>query len=199
MNVLKMSTTVEKRVDTSVFYELAVKCLNIFNVEQTEDIEFVFKNIIFSTSFYPSDVLIKHLNLGDDESATLHTSLANLEEVLGVYSQVLGLKNVTKLKSQENKLFNKLILTETDVLGGHTSRRHKNRKYRSCGLDLQPHFGHVFRTARKQEQIKRSPTDTSHKKLPEVDLHLRSVLPGIGGLHQCNRQILQACLRFPCK
>lgn len=93
MNVLKMSIAVEKRVDTSIFYELAVKTLKIFNVEQKGDIECVFQNIVFSTSFYPSDVLIKNLNIADSDD-TLKMSFTNLEEVSEVYSQVLGLKQV---------------------------------------------------------------------------------------------------------
>lgn len=92
MNVLKISVQVQQLVDTSTFYELAVKSLNVFNIEQKHDIEYIFKNIIFSKDFYPSDVLIKHLNIRDGDPNIL---LNNLEEVLQVYSQVLGLKNVS--------------------------------------------------------------------------------------------------------
>lgn len=95
MNVLKISVAAQKCVDTAGFYELAVKSLNVFNVEQKADIEYVFKNIIFSTSFYPSEVLIKNLNI--TESSILQTSLSNLEDVQEVYSQVLGLKQVFKV------------------------------------------------------------------------------------------------------
>lgn len=105
MNALKMSVAVQKRVDTSIFYELAVKCLNVFNVEQKDDIQYIFKNIIFSSSFYPSEVLIRHLNIADDDANTLQTSLSNLPEILEVYSQVLGLKNVRKQISFSKTIF----------------------------------------------------------------------------------------------
>lgn len=94
MNVLKMSVAAQKHLDTGVFYELAVKCLHVFNVEQKEDIEFIFNHIIFSTEFYPSDVLIKTLNISNSESSTVELSLSKLDEIRDVYSHVLGLKKV---------------------------------------------------------------------------------------------------------
>lgn len=98
MNILKMSVALQKHIDTSIFYELAVKCLNIFNIEQKEDIKFVFKNIIFSNGFYPSEVLLKNLNITDDDGI-LTLSLSNLEKVFEVYLKVLCLEQVVVIVS----------------------------------------------------------------------------------------------------
>lgn len=93
MNLLKISVEVQKDLDTSTFYELAVKCLCAFNSEQKRDIEFVLRNIIFCPSFYPSEVLMKNLDI-NQRSDSLEVSLNNLDEILNVYTQVLGLENV---------------------------------------------------------------------------------------------------------
>lgn len=95
MNILKTSVTVKNDLNTSLFYELAVKCLSIFNCEQKADIEFLFENIIFCSKFYPSESLMQNLDI-TQRSTNLETSLGNLTEVLEVYTQVLGLKNVCK-------------------------------------------------------------------------------------------------------
>ncbi|RZC33485.1 RNA polymerase II-associated protein 1 [Asbolus verrucosus] len=91
MNILKISITVRTDVDTCPFYEVAVKCLSVFNSDQKPDIEHILANIIFSSSFYPSDVLMNSLTI-EQKHDCLETSLNNLNEILTVYTQVLGLK-----------------------------------------------------------------------------------------------------------
>lgn len=94
VNILKISVDVKDDVDTALFYELAVKCLSVFNSEQKPDIEYLFVNIIFCPRFYPSEILIQHLDISQ-RSASLETSLENLGEIMTVYTQVLGLKKVS--------------------------------------------------------------------------------------------------------
>lgn len=94
INVLKISVAVKDDIDTSLFYELAVKCLSVFNSEQKPDIEFLFENIIFCSKFYPSDILMQNLDISE-RSTNLETSLENLGEIMRVYTLVLGLKDVS--------------------------------------------------------------------------------------------------------
>lgn len=94
MNILKISVAIKEHIDPSLFYELAVKCLSIFNCEQKPDIEYLFNKIIFCPEFYPSEVLLEHLDISD-RSSNLEISLNNLGEILEVYTQVLGLKDVS--------------------------------------------------------------------------------------------------------
>lgn len=90
MNILKLSVQLKNDIDTHRYFELAVKCLNIFNSEQRNDIEFeIFRNIIFSQKFYPSHLLLQNLELSDGESI-----LSNLQEICSVYLQILGVNNV---------------------------------------------------------------------------------------------------------
>lgn len=93
MNILKMSLIVKADLDTRPFYEIAVKCLNIFTSDHKPNIEFILENIIFSAKFYPSEVLMGHLSI-EQRHDCLETSLDNLHEILQVYIQVLGLKIV---------------------------------------------------------------------------------------------------------
>ncbi|KAJ8961047.1 hypothetical protein NQ314_005976 [Rhamnusium bicolor] len=93
MNILKSSVSVKNDLDTSTFYELSVKCLSVFNAEQKADIEYLLEKIIFSPKFYPNDVLLRNLNISQ-RSDSLEISLSNLEDIMKVYTQVLGLKNV---------------------------------------------------------------------------------------------------------
>lgn len=95
INILKISVETKNDLDTSLFYELAVKCLSVFNSEQKPDIEFLFENIIFCPKFYPSEILLENLDISQ-RSANLETSLENLGEIMEVYTQVLGLKDVSK-------------------------------------------------------------------------------------------------------
>lgn len=105
INILKISVAVKDDVDTSLFYELAVKCLSVFNSEQKLDIEYLFSNIIFSLKFYPSEILMQNLDISQ-RSSNLETSLENIEEIMTVYSQVLGLRNVsTKFKPHDVKCY----------------------------------------------------------------------------------------------
>ncbi|XP_018578046.1 RNA polymerase II-associated protein 1 isoform X2 [Anoplophora glabripennis] len=92
MNILKTSVTIKKELDTSIFYELSVKCLCVFNFEQKSDIEYILRSIIFCSKFYPSDVLLQNLNI-DQQDEGLEVSLYNMDQILEVYIQVLGLKN----------------------------------------------------------------------------------------------------------
>lgn len=95
MNILKISITVGKFIETAHFYELAVKCLNVFNSEQKPDVEFIFKNIIFNPNFYSNDVLIQNLNLNEANCDASESSLYNVDDVFKVYSQILDFKNVS--------------------------------------------------------------------------------------------------------
>ncbi|XP_023028847.1 RNA polymerase II-associated protein 1 isoform X2 [Leptinotarsa decemlineata] len=92
MNILKSSVPVKENLDTSIFYELAVKCLSVFTSDQKPDIEFLLRNIVFCSKFYPSDVLLEHLDISQ-RSVNLEISLSNLSEILEVYTLVLGLNN----------------------------------------------------------------------------------------------------------
>ncbi|CAG9862069.1 unnamed protein product [Phyllotreta striolata] len=94
MNILRTSVDIRSELDTSIFYELAVKCLCVFNAEQKADIKYVLENIIFCSKFYPSEVFLRQLDL-NQRTLSLETSLNNLPEILEVYTQVLGLQNET--------------------------------------------------------------------------------------------------------
>lgn len=99
MNILKISVQLQNQLDTSMYFELAVKCLTVFNSEQKADVEFVFRNLIFSTRFYPSDVLIRNLNIED----TSKNLLTDLQDIFEVYAHVLGFKSVSN-SAQQNKI-----------------------------------------------------------------------------------------------
>lgn len=96
MNILKTSISARGRVDTSIYYELAVKCLSVFNVQQKTDIEYILENIIFCPEFYPCEVLMAKLEI-KQRNENLELSLNSLGEIREVYSQVLGMKNVRML------------------------------------------------------------------------------------------------------
>ncbi|KAJ3642874.1 hypothetical protein Zmor_025623 [Zophobas morio] len=91
MNILKCSIVVKNNLDTRPFYEVGIKCLSIFTTEQKPNIEYVLKNIVLSPEFYPSDVLLQNLTL-EQRSDCIATSLENLNDILEVYTRVLGLK-----------------------------------------------------------------------------------------------------------
>lgn len=93
MNVLNISIAIKSQLDTSLFYDLAVKCLCVFNSEQKSEVESLLKNIIFSTQFYPSEILLKNLDI-NRRNTNLEVSLNNLDDILNVYIKVLGLNNV---------------------------------------------------------------------------------------------------------
>lgn len=93
MNILKSSVVVRTYLDTRSFYEVAVKCLSVFTSDLKPDIEYVLKNVVFSPLFYPSEVLMRNLSI-EQRHDCLETSLDNLNEILEVYIQVLGLKIV---------------------------------------------------------------------------------------------------------
>lgn len=91
MNVLKIAVELQNRLDTLAYFELAVMCLTVFSTEQKEDVEFVFKNVIFNTKFYTSDVLMRSLNIKEGSG----NSLGDLKDIFEVYAHVLGFKNVS--------------------------------------------------------------------------------------------------------
>lgn len=91
INILKSSVAVQNSIDTSVFYEIAVKCLSTFNSQQNHDIEFIFRHIIFSTRFYPCSALLKNLDVSD-ENNLLKKALMNLDDIFNVYTKVLNIK-----------------------------------------------------------------------------------------------------------
>lgn len=105
MNILKTSVAVKDDLDTSLFYELSVKCLCVFNSEQKNDIEYLLRNIVFSSKYYPSEVLLGNLSI-EQRNENLETSLSNMDDILDVYIEVLGLKNVSFIQ----KCFSCLIL-----------------------------------------------------------------------------------------
>lgn len=92
-SVLKMAVHSQKQLDTSLYYEVAVKSLCIFTAEMKPSVEYLFSNIIFCRTFYPSEVLLKHLNIQDDD--TLKTALEDIVNIQKVYVDVLGLQQVS--------------------------------------------------------------------------------------------------------
>ncbi|XP_028143373.1 RNA polymerase II-associated protein 1 isoform X1 [Diabrotica virgifera virgifera] len=92
MNILKSAVAIKDDIDTSIFYKVAVKCLCVFNSEQKPEIRFILANIIFCSKFYPSEVLMENLDISQ-RSLSLEVSLKNLNEILKVYTQILGLQN----------------------------------------------------------------------------------------------------------
>ncbi|KAK9876898.1 hypothetical protein WA026_015934 [Henosepilachna vigintioctopunctata] len=97
MNILKISFDVQKDIDTSLFYSLAVKALSVFNTEQKIDVNILLEKIIFCPNFYPTETLMNNLEL-DKRNESLEISLNNLNEILQVYSEVFGLKSQEPLK-----------------------------------------------------------------------------------------------------
>lgn len=93
MNILKISVQIQNEIDVNVYYELAVKCLSIFNSEQKEDIEYLLKNLIFNPKFYSLEVLMENLRVQEQED-NLKVVLNNLDSIFDVYTKVLGLKKV---------------------------------------------------------------------------------------------------------
>ncbi|KAL3269975.1 hypothetical protein HHI36_009030 [Cryptolaemus montrouzieri] len=100
LNILRMSVEVQKDIDTSVFYALAVKALCVFSSEHKKGVEFLFKKIIFCRSFYPSEALLKNLDL--NEGTSLEVSFKNLDEIREVYSEILGIKMFFQTESIED-------------------------------------------------------------------------------------------------
>nr|XP_022915958.1 RNA polymerase II-associated protein 1 [Onthophagus taurus] len=95
MNLLKISYDIHQMLDTSTHYVIAVRCLCIFNSQQKEDIEFLFKNIIFNKNYYPGDILLKNLNIAEQEPF-VNECLNYLDQIFETYIEVLGLRNEIK-------------------------------------------------------------------------------------------------------
>ncbi|XP_018327334.1 RNA polymerase II-associated protein 1 [Agrilus planipennis] len=91
LNILKAAVSIQKEIDTQIFFEVAVKCLSTFNSEQKQDIEFILFNIIFSPRFYPSEVLMQNLGVSD-QTSFLKVALDNVNDIFETYAYTLGLK-----------------------------------------------------------------------------------------------------------
>lgn len=78
---------VKKDVDTSTFFEVAVKCLKVFGAEQKPRIALVLKNIVFNSAFYPPETLMDNVRL-EAADGTLKTCL---EDICQVYNVCLNL------------------------------------------------------------------------------------------------------------
>lgn len=84
---METSVIVKKDVDTSKFFEVAVKCLSVFGVEQKPRIASVLKNIVFNSGFYPPETLMDNVSL-QAADGTLKTCL---EDICQVYNISLNL------------------------------------------------------------------------------------------------------------
>lgn len=92
LNILKSGVKVQNLLpDSMLYYELSVKCMNVFNEEQKTDIDFILKNVVFNAQFYPQEVLLDNLSLNDKEGV-IHNSLKYLDEIYECYSQTMNLK-----------------------------------------------------------------------------------------------------------
>ncbi|KAF5285459.1 hypothetical protein FQR65_LT02299, partial [Abscondita terminalis] len=89
-NILQMAIAVQREVDTSLFYEIAVKCLSIFSGEFKGEILIILRCIVFSPSFYPCESLMDNLHI-DHKKNLLSQALNNLDKILHVYALVLNL------------------------------------------------------------------------------------------------------------
>lgn len=87
LDLLEISIIVKKDVDTSTFFEVAVKCLSVFGTAQKPRIALVLKNIVFNSAFYPPETLMDNVRLQAD-GGTLKTCL---EDICQVYSRCLNL------------------------------------------------------------------------------------------------------------
>uniref|UniRef100_A0A1Y1JZ13 RNA polymerase II-associated protein 1 n=1 Tax=Photinus pyralis TaxID=7054 RepID=A0A1Y1JZ13_PHOPY len=94
-NCLKIAVSVRNEVDVSLFYEVAIKSLSIYNSEFKEDIGYILRNIVFSTSFYPCELLINNLHIEHGNDLLVET-LNNLDQIMNVYSAVLNIKSETR-------------------------------------------------------------------------------------------------------
>lgn len=93
INILKISYSVYRNIDTTKFYDIAVKCLCIFNETQKADVEYLFKNIIFNKNYYPSQTLLQNMNIRD-ENTILKDCVDHLNDIFTTYIEVLGLRLV---------------------------------------------------------------------------------------------------------
>lgn len=96
INILKLAVTVQKDLDTAMFYEIAVKCLSIFNSEQKEAIQSILTNIVFSPQFYPCETRLQNLDINENNDL-LRQALDNLDTIFNVYTNVLNLKVVSSV------------------------------------------------------------------------------------------------------
>lgn len=97
MNILKISYSIYKRIDTSIFYDIAVKTLCVFNSTQKNDVEYILSNIIFNKDYYPSQALMENLNI-ENETSILSDCINNLVNIFATYIEVLGLRLVSRFK-----------------------------------------------------------------------------------------------------
>ncbi|KAF5272229.1 hypothetical protein FQA39_LY01311 [Lamprigera yunnana] len=91
--ILKIVISVQRHIDVSLFYEIAVKSLSIYNMEFNEDILIILQDIVFSTSFYPCELLINNLHISNTNSLLLKT-LRNLDGIMSTYAEVFNIKPI---------------------------------------------------------------------------------------------------------
>ncbi|KAK5645366.1 hypothetical protein RI129_006666 [Pyrocoelia pectoralis] len=94
-NCLKIAVSIRNEIDVSLFYEVAIKSLSIYNGEFKEDIIYILRNIVFSTSFYPCELLISNLRIHNGDDLLVQT-LNNLDQIMDVYSSVLNITQDTR-------------------------------------------------------------------------------------------------------
>lgn len=97
INVLHISAQIRAQIELKLYFDLAVKCMSLFTVEQKADIKFVLENIVFNRDFYPAECLLGHLSLQTEDEENLATITNHLPDILNVYKHVLGLKQVNFL------------------------------------------------------------------------------------------------------
>lgn len=119
LNILKMVMSISER-NTSIYYELAVKCLSVFGEEHKKDLENILNKILFNPKWFPAEVLMQNMKVTSDIHKTsnidttsnihpisnietmshditsridiLQSTMNSLTQVAEVYGQVLGLK-----------------------------------------------------------------------------------------------------------
>ncbi|KAJ8975452.1 hypothetical protein NQ317_000701 [Molorchus minor] len=109
MNILKISVSVRTELDTSIFYDLCVKCLCIFNAEQKSNVEYLLENIVFSPKFYPTEALL--LKLGHfSQNCCIDISFGNVIPMDWPYTPILilysnHLENKMESIDEEQQIF----------------------------------------------------------------------------------------------
>lgn len=97
INVLKIAVQVKENTNLGLFYEIAVKCMSIFNLEQKVEIEFVLDNIVFDPCFYPTESLLNNLKITHAEEELNFINIkTNLPNISSVYKSILNLQKVCK-------------------------------------------------------------------------------------------------------
>ncbi|KAH1017245.1 RNA polymerase II-associated protein 1 [Dendroctonus ponderosae] len=94
MNLLKIAQIVQDRVDPSLYYDIAVKCLCVFSSEQKPDMMYLLENIVFCPRFYSVEVAMANIRLSE-RNEDMDRAWKHLDDIKKVYSDVLGLTHNT--------------------------------------------------------------------------------------------------------